>query len=96
MALPIYQVINMIFLLFQGYYQFLPSIWWVFLVVAWEGLLGGGTYVNAFYLITLEVPPEYLEYCLGIASVADSFGITFAGLSAIFVEAGIKQHLGLP
>jgi len=92
--LPIWQVINMIFLLIEGYYQFLPSIWLVWLVVAWEGLLGGGTYVNAFYLMTIEVNPQYLEYCLGIASVADSFGITFAGISAIWVEAGLKRHLG--
>jgi len=84
----------MIFLLIAAYYEFLSTIWLVWLVVAWEGLLGGGTYVNAFYLITQEVEPAYLEYCLGIASVADSFGITFAGVSAIWVEAGLKKHLG--
>lgn len=35
--------------------SFLPSIYLVFLVVLYEGLLGGAAYVNTFHQIALEV-----------------------------------------
>lgn len=34
---------------------FLPSIYLVFLIILYEGLLGGAAYVNTFHNIALEV-----------------------------------------
>lgn len=35
--------------------SFLPSIYLVFLIILFEGLLGGAAYVNTFYNIAQEV-----------------------------------------
>ncbi|CAF5052638.1 unnamed protein product [Rotaria sp. Silwood1] len=62
---------------------YIPSIWLVFGLVIFEGLIGGGAYVNTFYKISIEIPKPDREFSMGVASIGDSFGITFAGLSAI-------------
>ncbi|CAF2820560.1 unnamed protein product [Rotaria sp. Silwood2] len=62
---------------------YIPSIWLVFGLVVFEGLIGGGAYVNTFYKISIEIPKPDREFSMGVASIGDSFGITFAGLSAI-------------
>lgn len=49
------QVVNAVVLLFAVRYQFLPSIWLVFVIILYEGLLGGAAYVNTFYFISKEV-----------------------------------------
>ena len=55
----------------------------LFPLVLWEGLLGGAAYVNTFYRISTEVAREEKEFSLGIVSLADSAGITLAGLLAL-------------
>lgn len=49
------QCLNLAFLLVDVWLSFLPSIYLVFLVVLYEGLLGGAAYVNTFHQIALEV-----------------------------------------
>ncbi|CAF1442067.1 unnamed protein product [Rotaria sp. Silwood1] len=61
----------------------IPSIWLVFGLVIFEGLIGGGAYVNTFYKISTEIREPDREFSMGVASIGDSFGITFAGLLAI-------------
>ncbi|UJR14649.1 hypothetical protein I4U23_001642 [Adineta vaga] len=82
--LPIIQFINMGFF-FACVYRtaFIPSIWLVFGLVVFEGLIGGGAYVNTFFKISEEIPEKDREFSMGVASVGDSFGITFAGLLSI-------------
>ena len=46
---------NFAFFFCEAVYQFLPSFWLMVVLVLWEGLLGGATYVNAFYHIAKEV-----------------------------------------
>ena len=46
-------------------YAWIPSIWIVFVVVFWEGLLGGSTYVNAFHNVARNVDPLYREFSMG-------------------------------
>ncbi len=41
---------------------YIPSIWLVFGLVVFEGLMGGVTYVNAFYKISIEVGFKLKEY----------------------------------
>ena len=49
------QLANFIFFFCASIYLFLPSFWLTFVLVLYEGVLGGGIYVNAFYTITLQV-----------------------------------------
>ena len=55
-------------------------------MIFFEGLCGGSVYVNAFYMISENVSEEVREFSLGIASVADSFGIVLAGLISAHIH----------
>lgn len=65
------QWVNFLVLFFVARYQFIPAttvgVLIVFGIILYEGLLGGGTYVNAFYRITKEVKliVYYLCPCVG-------------------------------
>ncbi|XP_070150167.1 battenin [Polyergus mexicanus] len=73
------QFINVIILLFDAIFYYIPNIWIVFALVLWEGLIGGATYVNTFYRISTEIPKADLEVSMGIVTMADSIGIALAG-----------------
>ncbi|XP_005093751.1 battenin [Aplysia californica] len=81
--LPVLQFANLALLLCQVFYRFIPSIWIIFVIILWEGLLGGAAYVNTFFAMTNELPPEHKEFCIGVASVGDSLGVAAAGAVAI-------------
>ncbi|KAI4142930.1 MAG: hypothetical protein LQ340_007163, partial [Diploschistes diacapsis] len=83
------QVVNLILLILQSLYGFLPSVWWVFLVVFWEGLLGGAVYVNTFAEILENVDESEREFSLGATTVSDSGGICIAGLLSLALETAL-------
>ena len=58
------QVFNLVFFFFAAVYLFLPSFWLTMLIVLYEGLVGGGVYVNAFYAIPKEVPKNCFSYMI--------------------------------
>lgn len=64
-------------------------------VVLWEGLLGGGAYVNTFYRMSKEVPEHKRNFALGVVCVADAIGIALAGVFAIPTHNAICE-LPLP
>ncbi|KAL8666383.1 MAG: hypothetical protein Q9202_001406 [Teloschistes flavicans] len=74
------QVANLLLLTLQSLFSFLPSVYIVFAIVFWEGLLGGLVYVNTYAEIREKVPNEEREFALGTTSVSDSAGITMAGV----------------
>ncbi|CAG2248826.1 BTS [Mytilus edulis] len=82
-VLPIIQFINLGILLTQVFYRYIPSIAIIFVIIFFEGLLGGAAFVNTFYQISKEIRAEYREYSLGAATIADSFGISVAGAVSI-------------
>uniref|UniRef100_A0AAZ3QMS5 Battenin n=1 Tax=Oncorhynchus tshawytscha TaxID=74940 RepID=A0AAZ3QMS5_ONCTS len=84
-ALSLLQCVNAVLLLLSVYYQFLPSAWLVFVIVLYEGLLGGAAYVNTFYFISKEVNRQR-EFAMVAASVGDSLGIAISGLIAFPVH----------
>jgi battenin len=61
----IFQAINAAFLSFVAVYDFIPSIYVIFAIIFWEGLLGGSIYVNTFYLMSQKFRGEEKEFCLG-------------------------------
>uniref|UniRef100_A0A0B8RSG0 Battenin n=1 Tax=Philothamnus irregularis TaxID=1899461 RepID=A0A0B8RSG0_9SAUR len=84
--LAILQCLNMVFLLFAVTYMFLPSIYVVFVLILYEGLLGGAGYVNTFHRVTEESKPEHREFAMGVACIADTLGISLSGAIAIPVH----------
>ncbi|KAL0275156.1 UNVERIFIED_CONTAM: hypothetical protein PYX00_003106 [Menopon gallinae] len=80
------QGLNLIIFMLEAIYGFVPNVWIMFVLIFWEGLLGGAAYVNTFYNMSQMVRKEYRLFALSIASVADTFGIVFAGLSSFPVH----------
>ena len=76
------QWVILIFLVCEIYFQFIPSIWITLLVIFLEGMCGGTVYVNAFYMVSEDVADDVREFCMGVASMADSFGVSLAAIIA--------------
>lgn len=85
------QLLNLALLTAHAMFPFLPSVWIVFIIIIWEGLLGGLVYVSAFADIREEVPAEIREFSLGVAALADSTGILFASLIGMVLETGLCE-----
>ncbi|KAG9231281.1 batten's disease protein Cln3 [Amylocarpus encephaloides] len=80
------QILNLLLLVSQSLYWWIPSVYLVFVVVFWEGLLGGAVYVNTFAEIMEKVPEGEREFSLGATSVSDSAGICMAGFVGMVLE----------
>jgi battenin len=85
----ILQIVNLILLILQSLYDWIPNVWLVLGVIFWEGLLGGAVYVNTFAEIMECIPGREREFSLGATSVSDSGGICVAG----FVGMGLEVFL---
>jgi len=84
--LSLLQGINFLLFTLQSVFWVLPAssgIFFVFLAILWEGLLGGSAYVNTFHRISEDSRDSEREFSLGIASLADSTAIGLAGLAAL-------------
>ncbi|XP_039598748.1 battenin-like isoform X2 [Polypterus senegalus] len=89
--LALLQCVNMFFLLLAVYYQFIPSVYIVFIIIFYEGLLGGAGYVNTFNNISQESTKDWREFAMGAASVADTLGIALSGAISIPVHNYLCQ-----
>eukprot|EP00088_Acartia_fossae_P016176 TRINITY_DN1903_c0_g1_i7.p1 TRINITY_DN1903_c0_g1~~TRINITY_DN1903_c0_g1_i7.p1 ORF type:complete len:440 (+),score=40.78 TRINITY_DN1903_c0_g1_i7:24-1343(+) len=87
--LALFQLLNFILALFQSIFWSVPMIWLIFLLIFWEGLLGGAAYVNTFYRISLESSAREKEFSLGVSSLADSGFIGLAGFVSIYLHTWI-------
>ncbi|KAF5401121.1 Battenin [Paragonimus heterotremus] len=81
--MAILQALNFVLCLTQVIYRYIPNIRIMFVIILYEGCLGGLAYVNTFYRIIQETVPAYREYAMAFATISDSIGITFAGFLAI-------------
>ncbi|RDA89078.1 hypothetical protein CP532_2211 [Ophiocordyceps camponoti-leonardi (nom. inval.)] len=86
------QVGNLVLLTLHSLFYFLPSVYVVFAIIFWEGLLGGCVYVNSFAEILEKVPAEDREFSLGATAVSDSAGISVAGILSIAVETRLCEY----
>ncbi|KAM3917724.1 battenin [Leptodactylus fuscus] len=77
-----------IFLIVGVAYLFLPSLTLpgIFIIIIFEGLLGGAAYVNTFNNIAVESKPEDQEFAMSVACVSDTLGISLSGAIAIPVH----------
>ncbi|KAK5989423.1 Protein BTN1 [Cladobotryum mycophilum] len=86
------QVGNLVILTLHAMFFFIPSVYIVFFIIFWEGLLGGAVYVNCFAEIMENVPPEEREFSLSATTVSDSGGICIAGLASIVMETKLCEY----
>uniref|UniRef100_A0A0N8ESW8 Battenin n=1 Tax=Heterocephalus glaber TaxID=10181 RepID=A0A0N8ESW8_HETGA len=82
-ALALLQCLNLAFLLADVLLSFLPSMYLVFLIVLYEGLLGGAAYVNTFHNIALEASDEHREFAMAATCISDTLGISLSGVVAL-------------
>lgn len=62
----------------------IPNFYILYLLILYEGLLGGFTYINAFFRIKTEIKcSEKQEFSASATTIADSMGIVAAGLAAV-------------
>ncbi|EXJ63945.1 protein btn1 [Cladophialophora yegresii CBS 114405] len=80
------QVVNLVALTLHALFNFIPSVYVVFAIIFWEGLLGGLVYVNTFAEISDNVPKEDREFSLSATTVSDSGGICIAGFLGMAFE----------
>ncbi|XP_055587047.1 battenin-like [Uranotaenia lowii] len=81
--MAVLQLVNVVIFTFEAIHTYMPTIWIVFVLILWEGLLGGGGYVNTFYRMQQEIPVARREYAMMVTSVSDSLGVALAGVVAI-------------
>lgn len=81
--MAVFQFVNMIYFLGESVYFFTPSIWIIFVIILWEGLLGGGAYVNTYYRMSKEIPNNQKAFSIGVVALSDALGIALSGLVAI-------------
>ncbi|XP_069898648.1 battenin-like isoform X2 [Dipodomys merriami] len=84
--LALLQCLNLAFLLADIFLRFLPSIYIVFLIVVYEGLLGGAAYVNTFHNIAVETSDKHREFAMAAACISDTLGISLSGALAMPVH----------
>lgn len=82
--MAVFQGINVILFSVEAIWYVSPSIWLVLAFIFWEGLLGGGAYVNTFYRISEEISPARRLFALSITALSDSTGIAVAGKYFVF------------
>jgi len=83
------QVLNLILLILHALLNFIPNVYIIFVVIFWEGLLGGLVYVSTFAEIIDNVAEEDREFSLAACTVSDSGGIVIAALLGIVLEKGL-------
>ena len=83
------QVLNLGVLTVQAVYPFLPSVWFIFVIILWEGLLGGLVYVSTFAAVREDISEDEREFSLGAVTVSDSAGIFFASLLGAGMETAL-------
>lgn len=86
------QVGNMLLLILQSLFYFIPSVYIVFIIIFWEGLLGGAVYVNCFAEIMENIPEHEREFSLSATTVSDSGGICIAALVSILLEPSLCAY----
>jgi len=80
----VFQILNALILSIDAATTFIPSIFIVFAIILFEGLMGGAIYVNTFYLISQKFSGKEKEFCLGATSMSYGLSITICAVCGIF------------
>lgn len=88
----ILQVVNLVCLIGHAIFNFLPSIYYIFAMIFYEGVLGGLVYVSTYGKVYEVTAPNDREFALGAIGVSDSGGIVAAGLVALLLEPALCKY----
>ncbi|KAJ1920863.1 battenin CLN3 protein [Tieghemiomyces parasiticus] len=83
------QIVTLGVFLSHALVPWIPSVWVIFVLIFWEGLLGGSTYVNAYYNVSKDVAPVYREFSMGVCGLGSSVGISLASFTAIGLQVAL-------
>nr|CDS26974.1 battenin [Hymenolepis microstoma] len=81
--MAVLQGMNFILVLVHVLRPYVVNISAFFSLIAFEGILGGLSYVNTFHRVLTMGNPNTREYSMSISAFADAFGITCAAFAAI-------------
>lgn len=62
------------------------------ILVFYEGLLGGASYVNTFMKVSEEVILSEREFAMGAVGLSDSAGVVCAGLISLHLEKALCNY----
>lgn len=93
--MPAMQTALLVFFTMVSAYHFWYN-WSLLLFCFLAGLLGGGVYVNAFTLLSREVPASHVEFALSAASVGDTIGVMLADFTGIFLQGCLYSVNRIP
>lgn len=90
-VMTILQGINMVLWILQATFHWIngsPQIWILFIHMVYVGLLGGGAYVNIFYLALHkpDIPDEDRELGINIVALSNTIGITLSAVVIIIFD----------
>ncbi|CEP61046.1 amino acid transporter YHC3 LALA0_S02e05534g [Lachancea lanzarotensis] len=86
------QAINLALVICQAWFYVVHSVYPVMLLIFFEGLLGGASYVHTFKNVIDEVDIREREFSLGAVSMSDSFGVLLAAFIGITLEPKLCSH----
>ncbi|QPG76275.1 hypothetical protein FOA43_003661 [Brettanomyces nanus] len=86
------QVVNLLACVLQSMFMWLPNIYLVFLLVFYEGLLGGLSYVNTFRAVAERTDISEREFAMGCVGMSDSGGIVVAAIFSMFLEPSLCSY----
>lgn len=90
--LSMLQTLNVVITVLQSIYDFpFPKIWFLLLLIFYEGLLGGLLYVNTFMSVSEQSPKDRREFSMGCVGISDSFGVMLAGCINWWLEMRLCQ-----
>lgn len=88
----ILQLLNVGICVLQALFVIFPSIYILFILMVYEGLLGGAAYVNTYMLVSETVPAHEREFAMATVGMSDSAGIAFAGLISLGLEPSLCRY----
>lgn len=86
------QGLNLVLTILQAWIYIVHTPWPIMILIFYEGLLGGSSYVNTFLNVLEEVDMDKREFSLGAVSIADSLGVFIAALVGLGLEPTICNH----
>uniref|UniRef100_A0A060T0D8 Protein BTN n=1 Tax=Blastobotrys adeninivorans TaxID=409370 RepID=A0A060T0D8_BLAAD len=88
----ILQAVNTFICILQSLFVIIPNIYILFLLMFYEGLLGGLAYVNTYLLVTETVPLHEREFALGAVGMSDSAGVVMSGIISLWLEKSLCRY----
>ncbi|ETP54705.1 hypothetical protein F442_00654 [Phytophthora nicotianae P10297] len=98
---PILYLMPALQVLLLGFFTFVAAThfwynWGLLSLCFVAGLLGGGVYVNAFTLLSKEIPTSHVELALSAVSVGDTVGVMLADCAGLFLQGCLYSINHLP